>query len=298
MSAEGWSGDADIARWEALEAEHREGLESEAKAAEGEPEGPAAHWDADGPSWWQDPQAEGPVTSGGARPVAEPGAASDSPRDPRTDGVTPEILLADADSAIAASIEQAMTDRGWVVRRVDNGELALAEFLRLAPHCFVFDYSLPGMGGLDLLRKLSEFGVADTTRLVVNSVQTQAVHVQRARAMGADRFLDRPVRSPDQLVDAVAGQLEELGILGSVDEPQATPEPGDPSPVPEPESVSSGPQPAAGGLFTDGPTTPAPGADAESDLPAPPPAAAGEDRPYRSAFGSGGGPPGRIPRLD
>jgi CheY-like chemotaxis protein len=262
MSPDGWSEGDDVARWEAVEAQAREHQARQTQEAEVPSEVAEAPWDAGSPAWWHDPEGTTPADAPAA---AEPSVAPD-PGD-----VGADILVADADYAVGASIEQAMTDRGWHVRRVDNGEQALAEFVRLPPDCFVFDYSLPGLGGLDLLRTLAESGTADRTRLVVHSTQTQALHVARARALGAHRFLDRPRRSPDRLVEAVAEQLRELARLGSA--PGSTPSPSGEPPSP-PRVGDSGP--------STGHARPG-----RSD----------EDRSLRSAFGRGGGPPGRVPKL-
>jgi CheY-like chemotaxis protein len=270
MGPDDWSVDNDVARWEALEAEARAEQDGGTRGNETVRVAP----EADAVQWWQEPLADAPADG-----------TVDSP-DPVPSAPAADVLLADADAAIGASIEQAMTDRGWIVRRVDNGELALAEFLRQPPDCFVFDYSLPGLGGLDLLRKLGEHGVGDGTRLVVNSVQTQTIHVQRALALGANRFLDRPRRSPAPLVDAVAEQLEELGVLVAADRPAG-----------EPAAAPRGPETGGDGLFAGAPAPAPPSVADDADRSEANPASTDEGRSYRSAFGSGGGPPGRIPRL-
>ena len=244
MAPEGWAPDEDVARWEALEVESRERLAREAREAAAEPDASGADWDADGPSWWQDPQAEEPPSVTAESHATDTAVVTEPSPTPT---VTPEILLADGDPTVGLMIEQAMTARGWIVRRVPDADLALAEFVRLPPHCFVFDYALPGMAGLDLLRQLTSFGAASATRLIVNSSQTQAIHVQRAKAIGADRFIDRPVASADELVDAVVGQLTEIGILSEDGLPQ-------PSPVAPPLSQAP-PRPTSAptdGLFNEG----------------------------------------------
>lgn len=291
MTPDGWSEDADVARWEAVEAEARAREGRGAKVADRITEGPRAQVDEAAPARWDEelvaPDPTGPVEAG-----TSPVAGDKAPADP---GAGADILLADGDPAIGASLEQAMSDRGWIVRRVDSGELAFAEFLRLPPDCFVLDYSLPGLSGLGLLRRLAEVDLAGGTRIVVNSTQTQTVHVQRARAMGADRFLDRPIRSPDEVVEAVAGQLAELARQ---DTATAPPDAGPAAEPSMPEQASSPPEAPVGGLFGD--ISQAPGE------PGPPPADpvgpdrhdVNEDRSLRSSFGSGGGPPGRVPKLD
>jgi CheY-like chemotaxis protein len=288
MSAEGWSNDGDdVSRWEALEAESRNERAEGPPRAPAEPVATGARDRVGGSAWSHD----GPAAGRPDVTEAAPGVGAATSTTPRRalDHEGADILLADADHAIAASIAQAMTDRGWRVRHVDQGEQALDQFRTRPPDCFVFDYSLPGLGGLDLLRQIAESGLAGDTRLVVNSAQTQAVHVQRARAMGAHRFLDRPVRSPDDLVEAVAEQLTVRLAAGPGGAPAAEPA------VSEPPA--SDPGPTAGGLFagddeapgTGGPPTPTPPRSA--------PAEPDGGRAHRSAFGRGGGPPGRVPKL-
>ena len=155
MNAEDWSADTGLSRWEAVEAEARQRLEGEAESTNPSRDSRASTGTPDNPSWWQDPAADR-----SAAPVDAQGGADPAPGpDARPHVVHPDILLADADHAIGASLEQAMTDQGWTVRRVLTGDQALAEFRRQAPDCFVFDYSLPGIGGLDLLRQLAESGL-------------------------------------------------------------------------------------------------------------------------------------------
>lgn len=272
----GMSTNEDMARWEALEAEARDRLDGEARESAQEaaaaPAPPPGAWDENGPSWYQDPDA---ASAGSPTPEVADVAVRQAARQP-------DILLADADPAIGASLEQAMVNRGWSVRRVTHGEVALAEFIKAPPDCFVFDFSLPGLGGLDLLRKLDDYGIVEDVRLVANAAQAPAIHVQRAKASGVHRFLDRPRRGPDQIVEAVAEQLAEADRVS--DGPQA-----DPVPVNEPTA----PAPYSGGIFSDPTSAPSPASAAVS-----PPARPDEGRSYRSAFGTGGGPPGRVPKLD
>ena len=272
----GMSTSEDMARWEALEAEARVRLEGEARQSQAEteanPPAPAA-WDAETPSWWNESEAP----AGAGAPDPDPTAVAA----PTPAAVRPEILVADADPAVGASIEQAMVDRGWSVRRVTHGEVALAEFLRHRPHCFVFDFDLPGLGGLDLLRKLDEYGIADDTRLVAHARQAPAIHVQRAMAAGVDRFLDRPRHAPDRIIDAVVEQLADAGVTDT--------------PTAATVDAPADPAPYTGGIFSEPQSAPEPSPAAPS--PSPAPARPDEQTSYRSAFGTGGGPPGRVPKL-
>ena len=163
------------------------------------------------------------------------------------DGHLPRILVVDSDAAVRASLVQSFTNLGYVVVESGDGRQALVELSERPPHVLVMDLALTSVGGLDLLRTMQAHKLAEGCRVVVHSAQAQAIHVQRARSLGAHRFLDRRPGDNTPVVDAVHEQLGELGF-NLVQEP-----------APAPAANRSG---------------------------------------LRAAFGSGGGPPGTVPKLD
>lgn len=81
-----------------------------------------------------------------------------------------------------------------------NGREALQRLRQDRPHIVLLDLNLPGMGGLELLRRmLLEDSAA---RVVVLSMHTEPLYVSRAMEIGARGYLSKNV-SAEELLTAV-----------------------------------------------------------------------------------------------
>lgn len=183
----------DFARWHALEAEARDD--------EGAP--PAG--EADAPRSQTAPPTATPPAE--PAPAPEPVAHVDPPV-----GDRPTVLLADGSASDRHVLTEALRDQGWNTRVAIDGPEALVELYREPPDCFVLDLVLDGVGGLQLLSRIRDEGVAEALCVVVHSSVSESMHVHQARALGVDRFLDRDVDHPEALVEAVREQFVERGI--------------------------------------------------------------------------------------
>ena len=67
-----------------------------------------------------------------------------------------EILVAEDDPAIATLVAEVLTEEGYAVRRVADGQAALAEAERHPPDLVVSDVRMPRLDGLTLARRLRE----------------------------------------------------------------------------------------------------------------------------------------------
>ena len=70
------------------------------------------------------------------------------------------VLLVEDDAALAESIATAMRSKGWRPDLSDRGEPVPASLLRDAYDALVLDIGLPGIDGLETLRRLREQGSA------------------------------------------------------------------------------------------------------------------------------------------
>lgn len=94
--------------------------------------------------------------------------------------------------AAAADIE--------VVAEADNGEDALALLETVQPDVLVLDLSMPGMSGLEVLRRLRARD--SRLRVLVLSAHEDSAHPRRVLAAGAMGYLSKR-GAPEALVDAV-----------------------------------------------------------------------------------------------
>ncbi len=92
-----------------------------------------------------------------------------------------------------------------VVAECDTGEQACPAYPRIRPDVVVLDLSMPGMGGLEALRRL--LAQDDQARILVLSAHEDSAHPQRALRVGALGFLSKR-SAPDALIAAVCAVAE------------------------------------------------------------------------------------------
>jgi two-component system invasion response regulator UvrY len=87
-----------------------------------------------------------------------------------------------------------------VVGEADSGESAYRRFLELAPDVVVMDLSMPGMGGLEALRRIRAHH--PQARVLTLSALDDPQHAQRALREGARGFLSKR-SAPETLLEAI-----------------------------------------------------------------------------------------------
>lgn len=87
-----------------------------------------------------------------------------------------------------------------VVGEADSGESAYRRFLELSPDVVVMDLSMPGMGGLEALRRIRAHH--PEARVLTLSAHDDPQHAQRALREGARGFLSKR-SAPEALLEAI-----------------------------------------------------------------------------------------------
>ncbi len=117
-------------------------------------------------------------------------------------GETPEVLLVDDQSDTAALVQHYLEKAGFVVRRAETGEQALAAIPVLRPSVVLLDVLLPGIDGLEVCRRLkADPATLDIPVVLVTGLTRREDRVRGIEA-GADDFLSKPVH-PEELVARV-----------------------------------------------------------------------------------------------
>ena len=127
--------------------------------------------------------------------VGNVGAPSVPPASGAADGL--RVLLVDDDLAFGTAMGKALRRRGYHVRAVDNGEAAVAILGHPeapdAPQVAVLDLRMPGVGGLEVLRR-TPGRRAPVVVLTGHGTVPDAVECMR---LGAYTFLTKPVDAAD-----------------------------------------------------------------------------------------------------
>ena len=97
-------------------------------------------------------------------------------------GSRPVIIVVDDDPAVCNSLKFSLEIEGFLVRLYANGSELLGE--RDIPHCscLVVDQRMPGIAGLDLIRKLRERAISAPAILITSHPTAELAR----RAAGAD----------------------------------------------------------------------------------------------------------------
>jgi len=88
-----------------------------------------------------------------------------------------------------------------VVAEADSGELACQRYQELGPDVVVMDLAMPGMGGLEALRRM--LSRDPRARILMLSAHDDPMHARRALREGALGFLSKR-SAPEALLEAVS----------------------------------------------------------------------------------------------
>lgn len=125
------------------------------------------------------------------------------------------IILADDHAVVRSGLRRLLelNDHLEVVAEADSGEQAYQKFGELLPDVLVMDMSMPGMGGLEALRRIMTR--YSTAKVVIFSMHENAAFASQALAAGARGYVGKSGEA-DDLVTAVHEVAAGRGYLSAV----------------------------------------------------------------------------------
>lgn len=102
----------------------------------------------------------------------------------------PDVLVVDDDGDVRASLERGLRLSGFTVHTAADGEAALDIVRQDAPACVVLDVNMPGIDGVEVVRRLRATGV-DVPVCMLSARGTVGDRVAGLEA-GADDYLVKP----------------------------------------------------------------------------------------------------------
>lgn len=120
-----------------------------------------------------------------------------------------KILLVEDDDALAAVYETRLDAEGFSVKRVANGEEALATAMAYKPDLILLDVMMPKVSGFDVLDILRNTPETTNIKVVMLTALSQDSDKERAESLGVDDYL---VKSQVVIADVVERIKHHLGI--------------------------------------------------------------------------------------
>jgi two-component system KDP operon response regulator KdpE len=127
----------------------------------------------------------------------------------------PRVLIADDEPEIRRALRVALTDQGYAASAVASGEEAVEAVEHGRPDVLLMDLAMPGIGGLEAIRRIRERWPVP---IIVLSVMGQERDKVAALDAGADDYLTKPF-GMEELVARIRVALRHAAALPSGTEP-------------------------------------------------------------------------------
>jgi FixJ family two-component response regulator len=121
----------------------------------------------------------------------------------------PIVFVVDDDVSVRESLELLIRCEGWQPETFSSGQEFLARPRALVPSCLVLDFSLPGLNGLELQKRMA-VERTDMPIIFITGYRDVPMTVQAMKA-GAVEFLTKPF-SDGVLLSAIRAALERSRI--------------------------------------------------------------------------------------
>ena len=116
------------------------------------------------------------------------------------------ILVADDDADIRDLVTFKLTQSGYTVEAYSDGASAWAAMTERPPRLALLDVMMPGLSGLDVLRKARESAATANIPVILLTARSRDVDVEDGFACGATDYVIKPF-SPRELVHRVSSVL-------------------------------------------------------------------------------------------
>ena len=120
-----------------------------------------------------------------------------------------KILLVEDDDALASVYQTRLQAEGFDLKRVPNGEDALAAALEYKPDLILLDVMMPKVSGFDVLDILRNTPETINVKVIMLTALSQDADKERAESLGVDDYL---VKSQVVIADVVDRIKQHLGM--------------------------------------------------------------------------------------
>jgi len=125
--------------------------------------------------------------------------------DASADANKKKILWVEDDKLIGTILAKKLISSGFDLFHAKNGEEALEALKSSIPDAVVVDLMLPGMTGFDILQKMQMDPQLKKIPTMVLSNLSKPSDIEKAKMLGAKKFLVKAATSLDQIVEEIKG---------------------------------------------------------------------------------------------
>ncbi len=114
-----------------------------------------------------------------------------------------KILWVEDDKLIGTILAKKLISSGFDLFHAKSGEEALEALKQAIPDVIVLDLLLPGIGGFDVLQEINKDPGLSKVPVMILSNLSKPTDIERAKVLGAKRFLIKAATSLEQIVKEI-----------------------------------------------------------------------------------------------
>lgn len=119
-----------------------------------------------------------------------------------------KILIIEDDKFLRELISQKLVKEGYDTAEAADGEKGVKAVKEEKPDLILLDLVLPGISGFEALAQIKEDPVLAEIPVIVLSNLSQKDDIEKALKMGADDYLVKAHRTPDEIVQKITSILK------------------------------------------------------------------------------------------
>ena len=126
-----------------------------------------------------------------------------------------KVLVVDDERSIRETLREILEEEGFQVFTEEMGSRVLDRVRELSPDLIILDLFLPGISGMEVLKRLNQEGITDKLPVVIVSGHGTVETAVRAMKLKAFDFIEKPIKYQEflQVVErAVEGGGEESPV--------------------------------------------------------------------------------------
>ncbi len=113
-----------------------------------------------------------------------------------------KVLVVDDERTIRETLKEILEDEGFEVFIEELGSRVLERVRELFPDILILDLFLPGISGMEVLKKMNEEGLTDKVSVIIVSGHGTVETAVRAMKLGAFDFIEKPIKY-EKFFDAI-----------------------------------------------------------------------------------------------
>ncbi|OHA16927.1 MAG: hypothetical protein A3C79_01210 [Candidatus Taylorbacteria bacterium RIFCSPHIGHO2_02_FULL_45_28] len=122
---------------------------------------------------------------------------------PNNQAISKKIVWVEDDKLIGTILSKKLVASGFELFHAKNGQEALQYLAGNVPDAIVLDLLMPGMSGFDILQKIkADPRLKNVPSMILSNLNKQS-DIERAKILGAQKFLVKAAASLDQIVQEV-----------------------------------------------------------------------------------------------